>query len=220
MFDIFTVYDAIDKFNQLDRRTKIIIGLLLVIILLLVATNLLRNNLEEKPEWDYSEYSKVDTIQDVLSSTKKNYNRIKYWELTSIIDDYISSILIDDEMEKVSKYSYSDYYELLTNEYKKKMDKKEYNKLAKDFLYRFAYETNAKNGIYKKVEYSIKDIYLYDNNMYLCYVSVDDDEMSEIMRNAYYSNNNEDIVKEIKTEGYIGIKLNENSSTYNIFYLE
>lgn len=220
MFNIFTVYDAIDKFNKLDKNTKKIMGLLLIIVLLLIATNILKNKLEEKPEWEYSKTFKVDSIEDIVSSSKKTNNRKRYWELTSIIDTYVSSILVDEDMNKEFEYSYEDYYKLLTKEYKRGLNKKEYNELARDFVYRFAYETNDKNGTYKKVEYSIKDVYLYDNDMYLCYISVDDNEMSDIMRNAYYLNNSEDVVREIKTDGYIGIKLNQNNGTYKIFYLE
>ena len=220
MFNIFTVYDAINKFNKLDKNKKNVIGLLLIIVVLLIATNILKNNLKKEPKWDYSEYYEVDTIEDILISSKKNYDRTKYWELTGIVDKYIASILTDDDLDKIYEYSYEDYYEVLTSEYRKSLNRKEYNELSQDFVYRFAYETNDNNGTYKRVEYSIKDIYLYDDNMYLCYVSIDDKEMSEIMRNAYYLNNNEDIVREIKTDGYIGIKLNQKNSTYEIFYLE
>lgn len=213
MLDIYTVYDLIEKTKKLNKNQKIILLMLFIILILVIATSMLKANLKiDKESWDYSDVRKLESITEYINKDYLINNKVRYWELSNIIDKYIDTIINNSE------YTYKDYYDVLTKEYKKQINREQYNKLAYDFIYKFIYESN--NSTYEKVEYSVKDIYLYDDNMYLCYVSVDVDEMSDNEIGLYFKNDNEDIVVERKTAGYIGIKLNEKNETYSIFYLE
>ena len=210
---IFTVYDFIDKINNLKKNQKIVLGLIVVIFVLLISTSILKNNLKNQNNpWSYKEAAKFETINANIVHTNTINDRVKYWEMYSIIDKYINTIINKEE------YSVDEYYEILTKEYKRKITKNEFKIKLNEFFNMFVYQTNS--GQYNKVDYIIDNIYLYDNNMYLCHILVNTEEMSEIDRNLYYNNDSEDVVTERKTEGYIGIKLNEVSSTYTIFYIE
>ena len=213
MLYIFTTYDFIEKISNLNKKQKIIILLISLIIILSVVTSILKSSLKDVDDtWEYDKIGDLESIEEYLDNDKKINNRVKYWELDKIIDKYIATI------SNNSKYSYKKYYKILTDEYKKELKQVKYNLLSYDFINRFVYEID---GDYEKVSYSIKDIYLYDNNMYLCYISVDLDEMSENQINMYYNyNDNEDIEIEKKHDGYIGIKLNSVKETYSIFYIE
>lgn len=211
---IFTTYDLIEKINNLNKNQKKIILLVLAIIVLVIGTIILKNNIKaNKKVWDYKYVSKLDTIEEYIDSANKTSDRVKYWELTSIIDKIINTI--NEDLD----YSYTDLYNILERDYKKNISKKEYNKLAYDFINRFIYDPNN-NGEYVKTNYSIKDIYLYGENMYLCYVSVNVDDMTDNELKSYYKNNTDDIVIEKEHYGYIGVKLDEAHETYSIFYME
>jgi len=212
---IYTTYDLINKIKELDKKQKTVLLLLCAIIILFIGTRILKSSTKDnKNVWDYKKADSIESIRTVVSSANHIDDRIKYWELTTILDKYVATITEN------SSTSYKQFYNILTKEYKRKISKKEYNNLASEFLYGFVYQSNDDSDKYIMADYSIKDIYLYDEDMYLCYISVNIDNMSENDKSLYYKNDYQDIVVDRKTDGYIGIKLDRTNSTYSIFYIE
>lgn len=190
------IYWIIEKFKELDKNVKQIIILSLIVIVLFVGTTILKN-IPNKTTFVWN-YKKIESAKNVLAYGNINKDRYLYWNLKDIIYNYLSTMQDSeiDETENDIKADYKQYYDILTEKYKKHLNEKEYEEKAINFILCFLEEDHLG---YKYVgDFVIKKIYEYDDNMYLCIVS-------------------NDVLTE---DRYIGIKLDENKPKFSIFYIE
>lgn len=204
------LYHVIEKIQNLDKKTRKIILITMIIIVLSIGIRILKNRSSEV-DWNFKGFYKEKDIEKYVSNLEKEQDRQIYWTLYSIIDKYIETNTQEINSDKFE----NEQYDILLNAYKKKIDLNEYNILRNDFVNRFV------DGNKEKYPFYIENIYLCDKGIYLCHVKVDTSSMSEHQFEAYYTNfESEDVVYEIKKEGYIGIKLDSYKSIYEIFYIE
>lgn len=176
---------------------KQIIVLSIIVIVLFIGTVILKNiNKEEQFKWNYNN---ITSAKNVLKNGNEIRNRTLYWQLKEIISDF----LITSEDEEITdahanqeKTDYMEYYEVLSEKYKKHLSKNEFKQKADMFFNKFLLEDHLG---YKYVgNFIIQKIYKYNDNMYLCV-----------------------LIEEYNQEiGYIGIELDEDKSNFRIFYME
>lgn len=191
------IYNIGEKIKKLDKNVKQILGLSSVVLILFAGTVILKTISKEKAfNWDYS-VTKITTSyfdDDIIDNDRKTY-----WELKSIITDFVST-MADDEMENsnktTKKNNYLEYYDVISKRYKKYLNKDEYAKRSQVFINKFLEEDHI--GHKFVCDFVIESVYKYGSNMYLC-----------IVVNEYNMN-----------EGYIGIQLDKLQSEFSIFYLE
>lgn len=188
--------------GNINNKTLLVI--LSLVLVLLIIFNVIFKSERNK---DNINYGKI-TAQDLIYGATEVKDRKLYFTLESIISKYILSYddAVDSNNNKVdleinSDYSYKDYYEALNEDYKKYLDKEGYIKVAKFFLDKFFIESVGENieiQYFMDTNQLIQGVYEIDENMYIC---------------RLYSSYN-------KTEGYIGIYLDEENTQFQIFIIE
>lgn len=180
--------------EEIDKNKKlyILLGVLLIIVFLII-TNLIKNNLNAKVD-----YNSDDVVADLLKSATITYDRETYYILESIIVDYINSGDTNYDIENGKNYEA--YYDVLNETYKSKLGKSKYKAVAEQFFKKFEYvESGAMDSQTLCITTNIiRSIYDLGDDRYLCILA--------------YANDSE--------VGYIGISLNSATNTYEIFYLE
>ena len=166
----------------------LLITLILVLITLLLLNNFLKKGRTEEL-WDYSSNNSASII---MYLGEKVTDRETYYTLENIVNQYLDSYIDDGSKEKML---YDDYYDCLTDGYKKFLGRKKYKEVAKNFLERFYININSNyETMYKQK--IIKGIYKFDNNVYLC----------QLQRK--------------NKDSYIAFQLNELNESFNIVYIE
>lgn len=186
------------NWQELTYQERLILALALIalIILLTIIINLVKGN---KETIDYKEI----TGETLYFEGITNKDREVYWILNDIIATFVDSYNLElDNVYTTYKekivYSREDFYEVLSDEYKNNLSKKDYLMLSKTMLEKFAkYGAIEKNTDFIQV---VKELSTntYSSNMYICKLKT---------------------VDTIK-ESYIGIQLYPSTKSYNIFYLE
>lgn len=184
--------------KESTMQEKILLTLT-IIILLAVGTSVLRHLLLKSNNIDYNNESITSLYDNAITVSERDI----YWILNNIIDAYIKSYYL--ELDSISEYDRSqiiysrgDYYEVLSNDYKKFLNKNKYMQLSENMLKKFIINESflkEDNYIY---EVRYLDSNKYRENMYICKLNT--------------------INKDV--ESYIGIQLKPNKNLYNIFYLE
>lgn len=192
-----TIFDIINKFNNLTKNQKKIIILLLVLIILLISTKILKSiSNSDKEEWSYKNLTSASDILYRGQSVKTD--RILYWELKDIIEGYFSTLEdVEFDSEATITYTINDYYEVVTKEYKRKVNEEEFVNKSNELVSKFLQEDHL--GERYVDSFYIKDIYLFDKTKYLCALSLTDS--SDVL-------------------GYIGIEMNQKDAKFSIFYIE
>lgn len=165
----------------------------LLLVCLLIFNYFIKSAQSKKDIWKYSE---ITSASDVLNRGTKTSARDVYYTLDKIVVKYVESYLVEDEESNWTKY-----YEVLSKDYSKFLNKKEYSAVAESFLkkfYVYSEDIEIDASEYMDVQDIIVQVYSYEDNRYLCYLE------SSITGNT----------------GYIGIELNTKNNTYSIFYIE
>lgn len=183
--------------NNVDSKYKLI-ALILVLIILIIGVNILKNIRTKDEIWNYDE---ITSATDVISSGSIVSERAIYYKLEDIVVRFLlanDNIATNNLTTENIGYdaSYKEYYSILTADYKRHLSRAEFNRKSEEFLNKFISEIDMEK--YKVIETRniIKAIYRYDNEKYLC---------------VLMANNN---------TSYLGVKLNSDNNTYNIFYIE
>ena len=173
--------------KEIDSKLWLLTSVLVLIVLLLF--NYLFKGNSTDPIWNYKE---ITSAINLTYLGEKIDDRKIYYTLENIVDDYVNSYIVNED-----KSSYKYYYQYLREDYKKYLGKKKYYEVSESFLKKFYININSD---YEKMDTSqlIKQVYLFDNNVYLC-----------ILEGRYK-----------KETGYFAVMLNESSNTYNIVYIE
>lgn len=192
------IFHIIEKYNNLTRNQKKVVVLLIVLVLLIISTSVLKIvNKNTRTTWKYNSF---DSVSEMLykGETTKN-NRKLYWEMKEIINNFLATMEdIEFDSENITnRTDLSDYYQVVSKEYKRKLNKSKFEDKSKQFISRFLQEDHLGN---KYVDnFAIKNIYLFDDNKYICDLKLYDSD---------------------DTIGYIGIELNEKKAKFSIFYIE
>lgn len=169
--------------------------LLFTLVLVLIALLLLNNFLEGNRKDEVWNYAKITSATDVMYLGKRVTDRNIYYTLENIVNQYLNSYInTEDDQDKIM---YEDYYNYLTDYYKKHLNKKEYKQVAENFLNKFYININSDYEAMYTYQL-IKDIYAFDNNVYLC---------------KLVSKRNNEI-------GYMAFRVNEAELAFNIVYIE
>ena len=171
--------------KRIDSKL-VLFTLVLVLITLLLLNHFLKSN-SINDIWDYKN---ITTAGNIIYIGEKVEDRNTYYTLENIINTFINSYLSKD-------MNYKDYYEVLREDYKDFLGKKKYYKAAEDFLKKFYINIGSDYQSMDTKEL-IKEIYLFNNNVYLCRLE------------SSYSNQ----------EAYIAVMLNESNNLFNIVYIE
>ena len=186
------------EWEKLTYQEKIILAFAFIGLMALITTVI---NIVNKPKSniDY----KNATGEKLYLSAISNDDREIYWILNDIVSTFINSYNLElDTISNTYKekivYSREDFYKVLSEEYKNKLNKKEYLNLSKEMLEKF-----IENGSYMKENDFFEGIGKlnsvdYSQNMYICKLKTVDSSKTS----------------------YIGIKIYPNTKNYNIFYLE
>lgn len=177
-------------------NTKLLLfTLVLVLIVLLIFNYLLKNNSTDSV-WNYKE---LTSGTDIIYLGKKIEDRQIYYNLEKIVTEYVNSYLPEGE-QAIKDVTYEDYYDALSEKYKNYLGKNKYYEVAQKFLKKFYinvtsdYETME----YMDTERIIKNIYVFENYVYLCELETSDG----------------------KNTGYIAIQMNTENNSYCIMYIE
>lgn len=192
---------VINWFKELDKNKQILLGLIVIMSILGGLTLIMKSWSSNKEKtWDYST-NKIS--YEIISSGKLIYDRQTYWQLDDIIFQYVNSYIYnqDENTKKIAKAPYKEYYNALTKDYKKVLNKNEYVNKSEMFFNKILLETESPSGFYEENKNRISKVLLYDNNMYLC-------EIEGLDKNFPIVN------------CYIGIKLDSSSNKFSIFYIE
>jgi hypothetical protein len=195
--------------KELNNKQKLIIAIITLAILILIVA-IIKN-------WPVDNGTKKIDYKNVNSESLINESTVNsdggiYWSLDEIVKKYIaSSIGKDTAGNKTDFISLDKYYDILVYNYQKYLSKAQYTQLSNDFCSKFIVEEERIAGDASptdaKAQQKIKtfdstttlqNVYEFETNRYICKV--------------YSGKNN-------KT-GYIGIELDSNTSTWNIFYIE
>lgn len=196
------ILSNIIRIDNISNKEKLALSVTILALLLIIMSILFNNKNDIRIE-----YKDFD-IERVIEESLVLNNKQIYFDLQEIISSYLASYNL--EIESLSqninyeniKYTREEYYAVLTEEYKKQINKKEYMQLSERFCEKFL--GNSQTGKYMNInDYFIKDVYLlpsqkYGEDMYMCRLNTNDKDIS----------------------AYIGIKLNQVTKTYSIFYIE
>ena len=174
--------------QRIDSKLMLFTVVLVLITLLLL--NYLFENNSKKGVWDYKE---TTTAASVMYQGEKVEDREVYYTVEQIIRDYINSY----DAYGDDAFTYKDYYNYLSKEYKKNISKKEYEVKAEEFFNKLKIKYNTG---YEMIDNTniLKDLYKLDNNVYVGKVQSD------------YSD----------SYGYIAIQFNQQSLDYQILWIE
>lgn len=178
---------------MLERfTTKQKIIFLLTALVALIFLSSLFGYLAKKSDEKVIDYSNI-TSENIVNDSSIYYNKIVFYELQDVIDDFINAYSSEE------KNSYESYYESLTSEYRKYLSKNKYKEKVIKFYDKFECTDTVDTGIKMCTDGILKEVYEFDTNKYICRLE---------------SFN--------KNEAYIGIKLIENvKEPYaQIFYIE
>ncbi len=212
---IIILLKIINKFEKLDKKIKYIIILFIITTVMFFTTEVIKKNIDKNTKFKYT----FSTIEEILDENKSISSRKTYFEIRNIINSYFSTKGYD-EIGNKSNYEYSDYYSVLSNEYKKVISKKNYLKLSSEFIDRFIYKDPANEEISKIAPFDISKIYSFENNIYLCKLEVDFTRLDDYIIKQYVGDLSGDRFGYKMSKGYIGIKLYENHNKYEIVYME
>ena len=139
-----------------------------------------------------------EKVIDYKSANGENIiadSAIKFYELQDIITKFINSYLGNDD----DNTDYKNYYETLTDEYKKYLSKSKYYEVTENLCNKFVVTDSVDTTINMRTNGILKSVYVYDTDKYICKLQGNNEEVS-----------------------YIGIKLIENTKEpyAQIFYLE
>lgn len=190
----------VERIKQLDRKKLFLLILIVIILVLFGATEFMKKASKEGMTWNCA---KVTSAKDIIPSGELIYDRVIYWQLKQIIDQYANSYMYnqDEETKKIAKAPYEDYYGVLTKDYKKLLNKNKYMEKAKVFFDKMVLETDSPSGFYEENANRISRVLLYDDNMYLCEIEGTDENFPDF-------------------KAYIGIKLDNTKNKFSIFYIE
>lgn len=181
-------------YKNMSMKQKIIFLLIVIIIVILLSwiVKIIRNNIMLKSSSVIKDYKEVDDGTYFTMQSTPTYDRKLYWNLNDIISGYIES----------SKYSNNDtdfsidnYFDALTTQYAAYLGENKYRELSNNFLKKFEL-TGVQEKAYKTYDF-IKSIYEFKENMYICELSGVNNQIA-----------------------YMGIVLNEQNKTFEIFYIE
>lgn len=171
--------------------TKLLLFTLVLVLIVLLLLNYFFKNNGTDEIWNYKE---ITTALDVMYLGQRVTDRQTYYDLESIVVQYLNSYLAEYNGDKDT---YKDYYNYLTEDYKRYLGKRKYIKVAENFLNKF-YINMDSDYINMDTTQVLKNVYKFDDDVYMC---------------ELYSNSNE------KT-GYIAVRVNMNSARFNIVYIE
>ncbi|MBR5228133.1 MAG: hypothetical protein IKV94_05820 [Clostridia bacterium] len=173
-----------------NKKLYLIMGCI-VIVFLIILTNLIRSDNEA-----IIDYGDVESVSDILVNATLDTDRETYYTLDAIISKFVSSYSVNEENDE----GYEEYYNVLHKSYRDELGKSKYKEIAKNFFDKLTItqETGMSTLSYVQSERILRQIYAIDTNTYLCVVGAENS--SKV--------------------GYIGIKLNNETNTYSIFYLE
>ena len=191
------LYNIVQKYKALEKNIKQLIMLIIIVLVFVIGTSFLKNmsNINYY-RWNYK---KINSAEDVLDKGKVISDRKLYWQLKDIIYNFLYTMEDTNFYDKnynQENITYLDYYKVLTKKYQRQMNEDIYKEKASEFINRFMLEDHLEH---KQVsDFVIDCIYKYNDDMYLCLV--------------YSEGNNR--------SGYIGIKLSQADSIFEIFYIE
>lgn len=174
--------------NRVDTKLLLFTLVLVLITLLLLNYFFIGNRVDGI--WNYDE---ITTATDVMYSGTKVTDRETYYTLESIVNQYMESY-VEKEDEKTN---YKEYYNYLTENYKKHLGRRKYIEVAEKFLKKF-YVNIDSDYEYMNTNRIVKNIYEFDNNIYLC----------ELRSNT------------TNEMGYIAFQVNDSQLAFNIVYIE
>lgn len=197
------IFKKLFNIKEITIKEKIALSTTLLVLLIIVA-NILYSFDNNNYVINYDEFN----ISDLISTSSEIADRQTFWNLTGIVSKFLKSYNLEiksnltEEDYKDIDYRREDYYYVLSDGYKRKLNKKAYLEQSKNMCQKFVI-TDASGKRIKIYADIIKNVYLlpkdkYGENMYLC-------ELNTSAGN-YTS--------------YIGIQLFMDSNKYNIFYLE
>ena len=96
-------------------------ALVLILIILLLLNWLLGNN-TNKGVWDYD---KINSASELIYLGEKIKDRSTYYTLEGIVANYLNSFLVGESENQEGTLNYTQYYEYLTEEYRKHLNQKE-----------------------------------------------------------------------------------------------
>lgn len=182
------------NYKNMNLIQKIILYIIALVIIAIITWILKTISINKKLERKaiVSNYNEIkDYTHFIYQGTTTNDRQI-YWDLNDIISKYITSIIYEGDN---AEFNLEDYFDALTDEYKNYLGKSKYLEISKNFINKFL--VNSAQETSYKTHDIIENIYDIQNDMYFC-------ELRGTNEN----------------KAYIGIKLDRNVKTYQIFYIE
>ena len=172
--------------------SKLLLFTLVLVLITLLLLNFLFEGNRTDSVWNYKE---ITTATDVMYLGEKVTDREIYYTLETIINQYLDSYIKPKTNE--DKVMYEDYYDYLTENYRKYLSKREYKQVAEKFLNKFYININSDYEAMYTYQL-LKDIYAFENNVYLC---------------KLVSKRNNEV-------GYIAFQISQSELAFNIVYIE
>lgn len=181
--------------KNITSQEKLILAIS-ILILIVIATSVIRVIFDSSKNINY----KKQTIEDIYDEGQIIEDRNVYWPLNNIIAAFIGSY--QSEIANVnniqSSYTREDFYNTLSDEYKKVLSKRKYLEKSKEMFDKFIINnTTVKQNDYIE-QIRMLDSKKYSNDMYIV-------KLKTVAENS---------------SSYIGIRLIPNIKKYSIFYLE
>lgn len=180
--------------KNMSQKQKLVFFVIIAIILIIFTwiLSIFRDNYDVQKNAIVNNYENINSYTYFSLQGTITNDRQVYWNLNDIIASYINSASYKNED---AEFSLKSYYDALTTEYKWHLGESGYISLANTFVNKFKIENEYITNY--KTSNIITDIYELTNNMYLC-----------------------DLTGVNEQKAYIGIILNKNSKTFEIFYIE
>ena len=176
--------------KRIDSKLLLFTLVLVLIVLLLLNWWFDKNRVDDI--WNYKE---ITTGAYLIYQGKKVTDRELYYDLESIVNQYLNSYI--NKYNDKDKIMYTDYYNYLTENYKKHLSKKEYLEISENFLKKFYISIDSSYETMDTAQV-VKSIYEFENNVYMC--KLQGNRSGET--------------------GYIAFRVDTANNVFNIVYIE
>ena len=181
-----------DEFSNKQKLAFLILILAVLVVFTLLIQKYLRQDNSRKVDYSNDSGSTLVANSDLLE------DRAIFWQLNEIINSYFNSYSEYNDLGEKKKdyFSYKNYYDILTDDYKSKLSKSGYIEVANKFFAKFMPDAlDDGDPVISEVNV-LGRAYKFDTNKYICLIQTGHEL------------------------AYIGIELVPSTKNWYIFYLE
>lgn len=173
-----------------DKKLYLLMGILVILILIVLRSLITSQNDA------IVDYDEITSGIQIIQKGEVTKDREVYY----IIEDILTNLSSAYGESELGENSIESYYDVLNKSYKHYIGKTKYLELINNFFSKLTYTDSSGMGVYSNIQTTgaIKEIYELDKDTYISVLSLNDST----------------------SYAFIGVKLDTDMNTFEIFYLE